>query len=129
MANWLHRLLNPHCPDCINDREEKKFCQSCETLNMQLARVTEENKFLLNKLLTPETMIVVDNKKEDDKVILPRTHNPWRVKQQMLETEDREKAKIMKSAPKPQPVPSTTSSDDLEKEILEAEKDLEKVSE
>jgi hypothetical protein len=47
---------------------------------------------------------------------------PWNVRRQMLEREDRERAKLMKAAPKPESV------EDLEKELDLASTQREKTS-
>jgi predicted DsbA family dithiol-disulfide isomerase len=112
MSNWFHRFFNPHCPDCI--AESTRICESCETLKTEIARISSENERLLNRLLNPPT--IHEEKKELSEVLKMPRNIPWNVRRQMLEAEDREKAKLMKEAPKPQ---STT---ELEKELGVEEK-------
>lgn len=94
LATWLHHLMNPHCPDCQHD----KVCQSCETLREQLAFERDEKKKLLDSILEA-------SKPKDDKTVAdPSTYKPvkptfvpWNVRRQMLEAEDREKARILRN--------------------------------
>lgn len=99
--------------------KEEKVCQSCETLRQQLEIANYEKEKLLSKILTtPE--------KEPDRTVAPEPQAvrpktiPWRVRQQMLEHEDREKAKLLRNAPKPDST-GKVSTDDLEKELDIAE--------
>jgi len=111
MANWFHRFLNPHCPDCKLDSQDKKVCQSCETLRMEIARLTSDNERLLNGLLDKSI-----TSKEEPKVpimLKPPSNVPWTVRRQMLEREDRERARLIKDAPKPEKVDVS----DLEREL------------
>lgn len=111
MANWFHRFLNPHCPDCKLDSLDKSICQSCETLKMEVARLTADNERLLNGILD-KTTEPKDSKVAPPMLKLPTTM-PWAVRRQILEREDREKARILKDAPQPDKVDVT----DLEKEL------------
>lgn len=105
--NWFHRFLHPHCPDCREEREDSKVCRSCETLKEQIESIRSENKRLLDRLLekpAPEP--------EQKSVEITRPINiPWNVRKQMLEAEDRERAKLLRNAPKPIP------TEDLEKDL------------
>ena len=83
-------------------------CSSCEILRDQLDKSEEERKELLHRLLDkdkPEPPQVVD---PTLKPLQPQ-FIPWRVRQQMLEQEDRKRAQLMK---------------DRTKEINELEKEL-----
>lgn len=88
-----------------------KVCQSCETLKLQLDIANMEKKQLLDRVLEPprEREVV---EKEPVQVSLPRTI-PWKVRQQILEREDREVARARREAAKP----DTISTEDLEKEL------------
>lgn len=70
-------------------------CASCELLRAQLDSCNAERKELLNKLLTKneDREMPVDTKTLQP--ILPQ-YTPWRIRQQMLEAEDREKAKLIR---------------------------------
>jgi hypothetical protein len=75
--------------------KELSFCESCETLKMQLAVANDERKMLIAKLTDkPE---VEDNKIDTSNLrpILPSRMN-WNVRQQMLEKEDRAAAKALR---------------------------------
>lgn len=83
-------------------------CETCEILREQLAKSDAERRELLTRLLakeTPEPSHVVE---EEFQPIKPQ-FIPWRVRQQMLEAEDRKKAQLTK---------------EKEKEISELEKEL-----
>ena len=87
---------------------DETVCKSCETLKAQLEVVNYEKTQLLAKILKEP-----DLPKEEPpapKISIPRTL-PWAVRRQMLEKEDREKARLMREAPKP------VSTEDLEKEL------------
>lgn len=106
-GNWIHRLLNPHCSDCKEEREDSLVCKSCETLKSQLDIANHDKERLLNRILAkPESEPV----REPVEVTRPQ-NVPWNVRRQMLEREDREKAKLMNLAPKP------ISTEELEKEL------------
>jgi len=85
---WIHHLFNPHCSECAHEKE----CKTCETLRQLLETEKFEKKQLLEYFAYP--------KKEVESIqiepISPKAQSiPWRVRQQMLEAEDREKAKIL----------------------------------
>jgi hypothetical protein len=86
---------------------EQAICQSCETLRKQLEIINYEKKQLMDRLLEkpsvePQSKLVEMSKP---------TNIPWNVRKQMLEAEDREKARLMRDAPKP------VSVEQLEKEL------------
>lgn len=101
-GNWIHRLFNPHCPECHSEM----ICNSCETLKMQLEIVNHEKQKLLDRLLTPP---VVETVVQPVREVTAPVNIPWNVRRQMLEREDRERAKLMQAAPIP--------TEDLEKEL------------
>jgi len=82
-------------------------CESCEILRMQLAESNAERKDLLHRLLDKEKP-EPPSAPEEHVPITPQ-FTPWRVKQQMLEAEDRAKAKLMRDRSK--------EIADLEKEV------------
>jgi hypothetical protein len=72
----------------------EKVCESCETLKMQLAIANNEKAALLNRLLEkPEPEQRPDT--SNLKAVLPTRHQNWNVRRQLLEREDRERAKIL----------------------------------
>jgi len=91
-------LLNPHCEHCREEREESRVCPSCETLKSQLEAVNHEKNRLLDRLLTP---IVEATPAQPEREITKPINIPWNVRRQMLEREDRERAKLIQNAPIP----------------------------
>jgi hypothetical protein len=69
-------------------------CKSCEILQRQLDVVNYEKQQLLNSILAKP--VEQEMKKEEYQPILQKKHIPWAVRRQMLEAEDREKAKLLK---------------------------------
>ena len=70
-------------------------CESCDILRMQLAESNAERKELLHRLLDPKQAEPPPIQSEEHIPITPQ-FTPWRVRQQMLEAEDRAKAKLLK---------------------------------
>jgi len=84
-------------------------CDSCEVLREQLSHSEQERRELLHKLLEkdkPES--VPQTVQEEFKPITPQ-FTPWRVRQQMLENEDKRAAQLMRDRKK--------EIDELEKEM------------
>ena len=123
IANYLHHLFNPHCKDCQAELEQSRICRSCELLEMQLAIERGEKQELLKKILNPPQPVVIQQ--EPPAITIPKAV-PWHVRRQMLEREDREKAKLMRDAPKP--AVDKVSTEDLEKELGIAEQERETTS-
>jgi uncharacterized Zn finger protein (UPF0148 family) len=94
--NFWHRLLNPNCPDCALALHESQYCKSCETLKQTVARLEDENRRLLNHLLAPKPIILEHSEHEELEPIRP-AHVSWNARRQMLEAEDRAKAKILRT--------------------------------
>jgi len=126
MANWFHKLLNPHCEHCADELIDKEFCSSCETLRAENARLIRYNEKLLDSLLTknsPELEIKSDIK--DIQPIGPK-YIPWRLKKQLLETESRNAADILKrkmeeiQLSKTDDIHVVEGIEELEKEVLNA---------
>ena len=115
---WLHRLLHPHCTECIEERREAHHCESCDTLTRQLEIVQAEKNQLLNNILHPSQPEM--REVELPQPILPK-NVPWNVRRQQLETRDKEKADALKLAvERAKEIKSTmakSSTDDLEKEL------------
>jgi len=83
-------------------------CTTCEVLRDQLDKSEVERRELLARLLEKDKPEPSIQPAEEMKPITPQ-FIPWRVKQQMLEAEDRQRAKLMK---------------DRTKEIAELEKEM-----
>ena len=98
---WIHSFFQPHCPECREEREAMKECKSCETFREQLSHALWREKELMSKLFPPD----LDKDETVPEPIQPKTV-PWRVKQQILEEEDRERAKVIRK------------NEELEKEVL-----------
>lgn len=92
---------------------EEKVCQSCETLRQQLEIANYREQQYLNKLLKEPEVPVAQAPIEVSK---PRMI-PWNVRRQMLEKEDRERARAMQHAAKPDAVADKKSTEELEKEL------------
>ena len=74
-------------------------CSSCEVLRAHLADSERERRELLAKILERDKPELVTQPTEPDIPIQPQ-YVPWRVRQQMLESEDRKKAQIMRDREK-----------------------------
>ena len=68
-------------------------CQSCEILRDQLEKVERDRSELLSRLLDKPKAEPLPEKTEEYKSIQP-AFVPWRVRQQMLEQEDRKSAQL-----------------------------------
>lgn len=93
--------------------KEPEPCQNCEMLKSMLTSEQYEKKQLLNSILQlnePKMEVKIQGT-DELKPILPN-FVPWRVRQQMLEQEDRVKAKIIKDKEK-----EKEEIDKLEKEL------------
>lgn len=89
MIKWLHHLFNPHCAECRAEHE----CQNCNTLRQLLEVEKREKKELLEKLFPIEQKPVEPTETHKP---LRSIAIPWRVKQQMLEQEDANRARVLK---------------------------------
>ena len=78
-------------------RLEPTPCPVCEVLRLQLDESNRERKELLQRALAPPvvTDARVESRAEEMTPIKPQ-FIPWRVRQQMLEQEDRVKARLTK---------------------------------
>ena len=74
---------------------DNPICETCEVLRSQLDESNRERKELLHKLLTKDQAEPLPVDKEEIQPIKPQ-FIPWRIRQQMLEAEDRKKAQLMK---------------------------------
>jgi hypothetical protein len=113
--NWFHKFLNPHCPDCKDDQ----INIAIETLRSELAAERYNNQLLINALI-PKTPEVVETRREQP-IEINNRNLPWRVKQQMLEAEDRAKAQTSRRIiedKKAAEQAAAKSTDELEKELL-----------
>jgi hypothetical protein len=112
LLNWYRQYLQLKS----DFKPEPPFCESCEVLKGQISILnTERDKLLAKVLKEPEPVIIQDNRVATTPG--PRMV-PWKVRQQMLEQEDRQKAAAMRSAAKPD------SDDKKGIEVLEKELDI-----
>lgn len=93
---------------------EELPCNTCEVLRAQLDESNRERRELLSRLLEPSKPEPVP-KEEQEFVPIKPSFTPWRVRQQMLEQEDRAKARILKDR--------TAEIKKLEDELLVEKKD------
>ena len=83
-------------------------CETCEVLRESLHRSEVERKELLHRLLDKDKVEPPQIEEKDIVPIQPQ-HTPWRVRQQMLEAEDRKKAQLLRDR--------STEIEKLEKEL------------
>lgn len=74
---------------------EPRSCATCEVLNAQLASSERERRELLHKLLDKAQPEPSPTVVEEPVPVTPQ-FIPWRVRQQMLEAEDRRRASLLK---------------------------------
>jgi len=121
ILNWYREWL-----ELKREYKAPRVCESCETLKISVDSLRQDNHRLLSRLLEQPN---IPNEPATDNItpIKPR-HTPWKVRQQMLEENDRHKAKLMREAPKPQSseakigVSADTTIDELEQDVLDAER-------
>ena len=118
MLNFIHQWMNPHCPDCAAERENliiESACRNCQTLRDLLETERHTNKQLLNTIieLTHPKPIVqqVTNEKQP-----LQTAVSWRIRQQMLEAEDKKRAGLIREAEQ-EKVESKKTTEQLEREL------------
>lgn len=103
-------------------RHEHKLCQSCETLKQQLEIANYEKQQILTKLLKEPTPEPTTPPVE---ITRPRAL-PWNIRRQLMEREDRERARLLRNAPKPiSENNEKISTEELEKELGVAEQSRE----
>lgn len=125
MFNWLRELFELRYEyrarklrlqsELENDRnlieQDNLKCESCEVLKIALERSNLEKDRLMERLFQNNLPSDITNQKPQEipKPIMPR-NIPWHVRQQILEREDREKARLMREAPK-------SDTEELEREL------------
>lgn len=109
---WLHRLFNPHCPECRDeDRNE-----IIDVLQQQLNQANYNNERLIKYILEPKgefTQASSPSSIEDEPEPVRPKIVPWHIRKKMLEEQDREKAKILRQTAEDQ----AKAIADLEKEL------------
>ncbi len=128
MFNWLREYLEIRTE--FRERRtrltkevnrENEICQSCETLKELLIQANSEKMMILNKLVNPPVS-APPIETGAPAISIPKTTLPWRIKQQMMEQEDRKKAQLLRDAPKP------VSEKPTQEEIKEFERELDNAS-
>jgi hypothetical protein len=111
MIKFFHHLFNPHCIECRDEYLDSKICDSCNTLRQEIIALRKHNQQLidaiLDKVRTKEEVI-------PQAIIQPEAVNKnlsWRARRQILETEDRKTAEIMRQKT------AEMAVDKLEKEL------------
>lgn len=99
---------------------EPDHCESCDTLRTLLAESNRERKDLLHKLLDRDKSDppTVAASIEDFQPITPQ-YQPWRVRRQMMEAEDRQKSRLL--ADKAKEMDEAKKQQDPKIEALEQE--------
>jgi len=87
MWGWLREFRNVW--------NEPTICSSCELLKVELSNERLEKQRLLNRLLAPQLQEPERLTAPEVQVPIGTKHIPWRVRQQMLEQADREKAQVI----------------------------------
>jgi hypothetical protein len=116
LLDWYKQWMDIRTELRLRESElNPKICESCETLKHQLEISNHEKKQLLDRLLEkPEP--VKEVVRNETPMMLPR-NIPWNVRRQMLEAEDREKARVLKNAPKPDSAIDKVETEELEKAL------------
>lgn len=126
MFNWIREILEIKAEFrerklrlLVETQMDRNVCSSCETLKIALERANFEKDKLLSRLLEkPDDRPPVF--RDEPQQVVPR-NVPWNIRRQMLEREDREKARIMREAPKPNINPNSGEIEEFEKELRDAE--------
>lgn len=105
--------MNPHCLECVQEEELKRVCPTCQVLGLQLSQSQDMNRELLRELFKKDEPII--QLKEPEIIEPKQTNMPWKVRREILEAEDREKARLMKQAKEEASVTNTIS--DMERQI------------
>ena len=115
MFKFFHQLFNPHCQHCADERreqrellrqerEDSRYCSSCETLARENARLVRENERLLEHIWSAPKLAEEKQVNIGELKPIQTTRNPFvpsAVRRQILENESRHNAQVAKNAPKP----------------------------
>lgn len=106
-------------------KHEEVICKSCETYREQLEIANYEKKQLLDRIMEKPITEPERTTAPELTAVRPKTI-PWHVRQQMLEREDREKARALRSAASPDSqIKDKTDINELEKELGVAQQERE----
>lgn len=117
LINWYRELIELR-QEIAAKKRELEYCESCETLKLQLALANDEKKQLLNRLLEKPEKTETEQEIVNPKAILPNRLT-FSARRQMLEAEDRARAKVIRdnSAIKPVTSSKAVTVEEIEKEI------------
>ena len=105
-----------HCPECAHELE----CKNCEVLRELLVEERFEKKQLLNRIIELTTNKPVEEREKAAAVEfkpIGSKHVSWKIKQALLEDEDRAKARLMQELK----LDKSMTTEELEKELLGVE--------
>lgn len=121
IRKFWHHLIDPHCADCKLEAFDKQVCLSCETLKEQLAAERTNSRNLLNAIISlsdPKQEVVTASTTNFEPI--RSSFTPMRVRREMMETADKEKAKIIAEQKKNEEEAkkyAKVSTEQLEKEV------------
>jgi len=116
---FFHHLANPHCAECKLEEQTRferasmeKECRNCDTLRQMLEAERFEKSKLLEKITykEPPQPVIQNFVPAEPKV------NPFRIRKQQLEEQDREQARILAARA------ASQSTEKLEETLLEDKK-------
>jgi len=96
---------------------EPPTCLTCEVLRSQLDESNIERRELLTRLLERDKPEPVSSAKTDELQPIRPQFTPWRVRQQMLEAEDRKQAQLLREKQKEMSESRKPNIEELEKEL------------
>jgi hypothetical protein len=96
---------------------ESPTCLTCEVLRSQLDESNIERRDLLTRLLERDRPESVSPAKEQELQPIRPQFTPWRVRQQMLEAEDRKQAQLLRDKQKEMADARKPGIEELEKEL------------
>jgi hypothetical protein len=97
--------------------KELQYCEACETMKLQLALANQNMKDVLDRLLAEDAPAEEPKAPEKLRAVMP-TSLRWGARQQMMEAEDRERAKALRNNPAINAQPSTPlTTAEIEKEL------------
>jgi hypothetical protein len=88
--HWLHHLLNPHCDECLREKE----CPNCDLLKQLLADERRNNQRII-EFFVPEKNEDVSEKLKIDLTNYKPTKS-WRVLREELERNSKAEAQALK---------------------------------
>jgi len=120
ITKFFHELFNPHCEHCIELARENRICGTCEYLKTEVAQLRNQNQELIEKITNKPAKVEIKQEAQIFKPLSPGTVKSWAVRRQLLENEDRSKAKILQENSKK----LTTELEDklFDKELADIEK-------